>query len=89
MAPLAAALVIVGIFLLLMWFLAETDHLAFLGPRSTRGIGASASYFCTDDCRVEGRCPMTGGTTRNRECPLWKYVDADVPIEPHGSPFER
>ena len=87
MAPLAAVLAIVGIFFLLVWFMARTDGLAFLGPGSTHGLHASVSTFCVDECRVDGRCPMTGSTERNRECPLWTYVEADVSTEVHGSPF--
>ena len=88
MTPLAAVIGIVGIFLALMWLIARTDGLTFMGPGTTHGIRASASDFCVDECRVDGRCPITGRKERDENCPLWKYVDADLPTEPHGSPFE-
>lgn len=88
MEPLTAVIGIVAVFLLLALFIARSDGLAFLAPKSTRGIRASASVFCVDRCRVEGRCPMTETGEQANDCPLWKYVGADMPIVVNGSPFE-
>jgi hypothetical protein len=89
MEPLAAVLAIVAIFLLLAMMFARFDGLAFLAPSSTRGIRLSATRFCTDQCRRQGICPMTGTVDRAVNCPLFRYVRADVPTAVHGSPFEQ
>jgi hypothetical protein len=89
MEPLTAVLAIVAVFLVLSVLVARADGLAFMAPKSTRGIQLSAASFCTDRCRVEGRCPMTGTTEQAGACPLWAYVRADVPTIAYGSPFEK
>jgi hypothetical protein len=88
MEPLTAVLGIVGIFVILALVVARIDGLAFLAPKSTRGIRSSAEAFCVDRCREDGRCPLTGTAEQARNCPLWKYIGADVPTVVHGSPFE-
>jgi hypothetical protein len=88
MTPFTAVLVILAVFMVLAMIIAKTDGLAFLAPKSTRAIRASAETFCTDGCRVNGRCPMTGAADRAADCPLFKYVGADLPTVIYGSPFE-
>lgn len=88
MTPLAAVLGIVGVFLFLVWLIARVDGLAFMAPGTTGGLKTSASAFCVKECRVDGRCPITGRTERDESCPLWRYVKAELPTQPHGSPFE-
>ena len=88
MAPLAAVLGVIAVFLIVAWLISRVDGLAFMAPSSTRGMRASASTFCVDECRVDGRCPITGKTERDESCPLWRYIAADVPTAMHGSPFE-
>jgi hypothetical protein len=88
MEPLAAVLAILAIFLILATMFARFDGLAFLAPNSTRGIRMSATRFCTDQCRSSGVCPMTGTGEKAVDCPLFKYVQADVPTAVYGSPFE-
>ncbi len=88
MEPLAAVLGILAIFLLLATVFARVDGLAFLAPKSTRGIRLSAAGFCTDRCRSDGLCPLTRSTEASADCPLWGcYVRADVPTAIYGSPF--
>jgi len=89
MTPLTAVIAVVAIFLGLIWLISRYEGLAFMAPGSTRGMRTSASAFCTDECRVDGRCPITGRTERDESCPLWRYIDADVSTTVHGSPFER
>lgn len=89
MSPFAASLVgvlgLTGAFGLLV---AKVEKLGFLQPRTTRGISASAQDFCTDRCRTaEGQCPLTHSAVAASDCPLWKYISADVPVAVHGSPF--
>ena len=61
---------------------------AIIAPKSTRGMRMSAKLFCSDCCRVDGKCPLTGSAEAAEACPLWKYIDADFPVVIYGSPFE-
>jgi len=88
MEPLTAVLIMLAVFLVLATFIARTDGLAFMAPKSTAGIRMSAAGFCTDRCRVDGRCPLSGTTEQAAACPLWGFVRADVPTAVYGSPFE-
>ena len=89
MEPLATVLGIAGLFVLLAVVIARVEHRSFLAPSTSSGVKASVAHFCTSQCRVEGSCPVTRTTEQWSECPLWKYVAADVPTEIHGSPFEH
>ena len=88
MEPLTAVLIMLAVFLILATFIARTDGLAFMAPKSTAGIRTSAASFCTDRCRVDGLCPLSGTTEQAATCPLWGFVRADVPTALYGSPFE-
>ena len=88
MEPLTALLAILAVFLVLATLMARSDGLAFLAPKSTRAVHASAASFCSDRCRVDGLCPLTGTTEQAAACPLWGFVRADVPTVVYGSPFE-
>jgi hypothetical protein len=88
MEPLTAVVAVVALFVVLALIVARVDGLTFLAPASTRAIRSSAEVFCTDECRANGRCPLTGTEERADACPLWKYVGADVPTVVRGSPFE-
>lgn len=83
-----ALLGIATVFILVTLLVAKVEGLAFLGPGASRAVGASARSFCTEKCRQGGRCPLTGTEARAENCPLWKYVAADVPLVRYGSPFE-
>jgi hypothetical protein len=87
MGAFLSLLGILALFTILAIFMARVDGLAFMAPRSTRGIRASAHGFCTDSCRSGGLCPLTGTTERAGNCPLWQYVEADVPTTVYGNPF--
>jgi hypothetical protein len=89
MEPLTAVLAIVAVFVVLAALVARVDGLAFMAPRSTRGIQLTATNFCTNRCRVDGRCPLTGTTEQAATCPLWAFVRADMPTTVYGSPFEK
>jgi hypothetical protein len=88
MSALTAIIGIVALFLGLATWIARTEGLAFLAPKSTRAIRNSALTYCTDQCRVAGQCPLTHSAERADSCPLFKYVAADVPTVVYGSPFE-
>ncbi len=89
MDPLTAVIAIVLIFVGLATLIAWVDGLTFLAPKSTAGLRASAEYFCVDECRVEGRCPLGGADEPAVNCPLWKYASSDVPTQVRGRPSER
>jgi hypothetical protein len=88
MEPLTAVIAIIAVFIGLAAWAARSDGLAFLAPKSTRAIRSSAQTYCVDQCRVDGRCPLTGTSERAGNCPLFKYVAADVPTAVYGSPFK-
>lgn len=88
MEPVLALVAILALFALLTFAVARSEGLAFLAPRSTRGIRHSALSFCSDRCRENGLCPLTRTAEAAADCPLWKYVDVDVPTALYGSPFE-
>jgi hypothetical protein len=80
-----AILALAGLFTVL---LARMEGVGFLQPRSTRGVTASAGSFCRDRCRTaDGLCPLTKSSEAAADCPLWKYVEADMPTGAYGSPF--
>ena len=85
---LETVLAIAALFGVLAFVVAKVDGLTFLAPKSTKGVTAAAASYCTDDCRLaDGRCPMTGTAERAVNCPLWRFIDADVSTMSYGSPF--
>ena len=89
MDPFTAVTAIVIVFVGLAAVIAWADGLTFLAPMSTDGIRASAEYFCVDECRVDGRCPLGGADEPAVNCPLRKYVSSDAPTQVRGRPSER
>jgi hypothetical protein len=88
MTPLAALLAIIAVFVIGMAFIALSEGLAFLAPKSTTGLNRSAAHFCHDCCRTsDGRCPLSNSEDQALNCPLWKFIDADLPTVTYGSPF--
>lgn len=82
-------LAITALFGVLAFIVARVDGLAFLAPKRSGGLRNSAADYCTHGCRlVDGRCPLTGSREHALNCPLWKFVEADVPTSQYGSPFE-
>lgn len=88
MEPLAATLAIIAVFIVLALWIARTEGLAFLAPKSTSSLQASAQAFCVGQCRVNGQCPLTHTTERAGNCPLFGFVAANVPTVVYGSPFD-
>ena len=81
-------LAISALFAVLAVVIAKVDGLTFLAPKSARGITDAAAGWCSADCRlVDGRCPLTGSAQRALNCPLWKFVEADVSTMSYGNPF--
>lgn len=82
--------VLLIVFVVFGFVFLRTDGLALFAPKSTKYMSASAESFCTKGCRWEdGRCPLSGSTERPVNCPLWRFVEADVPTALYGSPFEH
>ncbi len=81
-------LALLALFSVFAFILLKVEGLALFAPKSTGGITNSAAAFCADGCRlVDGRCPLTGSHERALNCPLWKFVEADLPTSLYGSPF--
>ncbi len=86
----ATLLAILALFGVLAFVVAKVDGLTFLAPKSTGGITSSAAAYCTEQCRLaDGRCPMTGTEQAALNCPLWKFIEADVPTTLYGNPFAQ
>lgn len=88
MAPLYTLLAILLLVAVFGFVVARVEGLALFAPKRTRQVAPSAQVFCADRCRTpDGRCPLTGTTGRAADCPLWKFVAADVPTSLYGNPF--
>lgn len=88
MTPLAALLAIIGLFTAGVALIARVEGLAFLAPKGSAGLAGPAHGFCRGTCRsADGCCPLTGSAIEALNCPLWKFVETDVPTSLHGSPF--
>ena len=81
-------LALLALFAVFAFILLKVEKLALFAPGGSGGIANSAAAYCADQCRLtDGRCPMTGSRERALNCPLWKFVEADVPTMLYGSPF--
>lgn len=89
MGPFAAVASIALLFVFLVTLVAKVDGLTLLGPRSAGALRASAEYFCTERCRQDGRCPLTGADEPAEACPLRKFVDTDLPTAVRGRPPDK
>jgi hypothetical protein len=88
MTPFTALLAIIVLFTIGVMFVAWVEGLAFLAPKRTTALNGSAGDFCRNSCRSkDGRCPLTGTEAQALNCPLWKFVEDDVPTVAYGSPF--
>lgn len=88
MTPFVAAAAISVLFLGGVTFIALSEGLSFLAPKATMGLNGSAMHFCRTGCRTStGDCPLTQSGVEAAECPLWKFINADVPTIRYGSPF--
>ena len=88
MLPLEAVLIILAITVALGFVIARVEGLGFFLPKTTSRMNRSAQSFCSERCRTaEGQCPLTHSSEAAADCPLWKYVEADVPTVAYGSPF--
>lgn len=87
--PTLTILVIIAIFVALsVLFALWIDGSALFAPRSTKRIAGSAGKFCVHECRsAEGECPLSRFGVQPEDCPLWNFVNADLPTQVHGSPF--
>ena len=77
MSPLFIALMLLALALMLGSAFVSLDGLAL--PRSSSRGAVSPEEFCTQRCRVNGKCPMTRTSELAVECPLWRYLDEGAP----------
>lgn len=72
----------------LTYLLLKADGLALFAPKRTRRMTRAAQGYCTDLCRTpDGRCPLVEVGDHRENCPLWRFVEADLPTIEYGSPF--
>ncbi len=63
----------------------RAEGLALFAPKSTSRVKGAAQAFCLDECRnQDGSCPLG---VRPKDCPLWQFVDADLPTDAREDPF--
>ncbi len=63
----------------------RAEGLALFAPKSSKRVKGAAQQFCLDHCRlVDGTCPLH---LRPNDCPLWQFVDADLPTGARTDPF--
>lgn len=85
---LYSVLAIVAAFAILAWIISRVEGLTLFAPKSSAGVSRSAGEFCHGRCRTpDGRCPLTGTAEAAADCPLWRYVSADLSTTMVGSPF--
>ena len=83
-------LALLALFGVVAFAVCRIEGLAPFAPKSTKRIAASAGAYCAGRCRTtDGHCPLTGSTEQAAQCPLWRFVDADLPTTLYGSPFEQ
>lgn len=88
MTPFTALLAILALFTVGVFLVARVEGLAFLAPKRTTALNGSAGDFCRNSCRTkDGHCPLTGSEAQALNCPLWKFVEADISTMAYGSPF--
>jgi hypothetical protein len=89
MLPLTV-LAVLAVFVIAAFVVARVDGLAFLGPRRTHALSDSAGVFCLEHCQTAGgECPLAATGMVPAECPLWRFIDADLRTEPYGNPFAQ
>jgi hypothetical protein len=63
----------------------RVEGLALFAPGRTTRIKGSAQAYCLDHCRnPDGSCPLG---LRAKDCPLWQFVEADLPTDLRTDPF--
>ncbi len=84
MSPLMV-IAIVLIALVMALLVSRAEGLALFAPKSTKRVKGSAQAFCLDHCRTaDGSCPLG---LRPKDCPLWQFVEADLPTGVRADPF--
>lgn len=82
-------LAVFGFAVVFGFLVSRIEGLALFAPRSTKRLDGSAAAFCAHRCRAdEGLCPLTGTVEPAPNCPLWRFVEADMPTALYGNPFE-
>ena len=82
---LYALLAIVAIVAIGSFVISRIEGLTLFAPKSSKRLTASVEGFCVGDCRtLDGSCPLH---IEREDCPLWRFVRADVPTQSFGSPF--
>jgi hypothetical protein len=78
--PALAVIAIVVIAVALTVWICRVEGLGFFAPGHTRALVGSAQTFCLGDCRLaDGQCHLAMAGMAREDCPLWRYVSADLP----------
>jgi hypothetical protein len=77
--PPIAVIAIVAIAVVMTIFVCRVEGLGFFAPANTRSLAGSAQTFCLGDCRLsDGQCHLAMAGMARKDCPLWRYVNADL-----------
>jgi hypothetical protein len=50
--------------------------------RHSRHLAGAAQEFCLRHCRLpDERCPLLRSDMRREDCPLWRFVTANMPTD--------
>ncbi|HYK82162.1 MAG TPA: hypothetical protein VEU55_03385 [Gemmatimonadales bacterium] len=83
-------LALIALFGVFAFVALKLEGLALFAPATTGGITNAAAAYCAAECRLtDDRCPMSGSHERALNCPLWKFIEADLPTTRYGNPFEK
>lgn len=87
MLPLTV-LAILAVFVVAALVVARVDGLALFVPKRTHALSDSAGVFCLEHCQTAGgECPLGATGMVPADCPLWRFIDADLRTKPYGNPF--
>lgn len=82
-------LAIFGFAVVFGFLVSRIDGLAFFAPSSTKRLDGPAAEFCAHRCRAaNGLCPLTGTVEPAQNCPLWRFIEAELSTGWYGNPFE-
>jgi hypothetical protein len=73
-----------GVILTIVLVVAAAAVAFWAGSRHTRRrtgqLAGAAQKFCLENCRLpDERCPLLRSDMRREDCPLWRFVTANLP----------
>jgi hypothetical protein len=87
--PPLTILAILGIFVVLTAVAMAVEGLTLFAPKRTGAVKGAAQRFCLGSCRMaDDSCPLTRVGMAREECPLWRFVSANLETNQRIDPFE-